>query len=86
MSIVDGLAEEMLETFGGDFKDGTLHVPATQTSDGQGGFIASDPDDYPCKVLVTDPSDYRRLALGIPATDRLVLVLARSLKRRMRPL
>lgn len=84
MSILDGLAEEMLESFKDDFKDGTLHVPGTQTSDGQGGWIPGSPVNHPCKVIVTDPSDYRRLALGIPATDRLILVLAASLSVRPR--
>lgn len=79
MSIVDGLAEEMLDAFGDEFKDGTVHAPGTQTADGQGGWIAGSPVDHPCKALVTDPSDTRRLALGIPATDRLILVLAASL-------
>ncbi|MFN4296797.1 MAG: hypothetical protein ACK4FB_08135 [Brevundimonas sp.] len=79
MSILDGLAEEMLEAFKDDFKDGTLHVPGTQTSDGQGGWIPGSPVNHPCKVIVTDPNDFRRLALGIPATDRLILVLAASL-------
>ena len=80
MSILDGLAEEMLAAFKDDFKDATLHVPGTQTSDGQGGWIPGPPVDHACKAIVTDPSDYRRLALGIPATDRLILVLAASLK------
>lgn len=79
MSILDGLAEEMLEAFQDDFKDGVLHVPGTQTSDGQGGWLPGAPVNHPCKVIVTDVSDYRRVALGIPATDRLILVLAASL-------
>lgn len=79
MSIVDGLAAEMLDAFGDEFKDGTVHAPGTQTTDGQGGWIAGSPVDHACKVLVTEPSDYRRIVLGIPASDRLILVLAASL-------
>lgn len=79
MSILDGVAEDTLAAFGDDFRDGVLLVPAAGTPDGQGGTIPGEPDEYPCKVLVTDPSDYRRIALGIPATDRLVLVLGASL-------
>jgi len=56
-----------------------LSVPGVPTSDGQGGWIPGEPVQHPCKALVTDPSDYRRIALGIPATDRLVLVLGASL-------
>jgi len=61
------------------FADGFLNVPGTQTSDGQGGWIPGTPVSHPCKAIVTDPSDYRRISLGIPATDRLVLVLGASL-------
>lgn len=84
MSILDGLAEETLAAFGDDFNDAVLTVPGAQTPDGQGGFVASAPATHACKALVTDYSDYRRVALGIPATDRLILVLAASLSVRPR--
>ena len=79
MSILDGLAAEALEDFGDDFEDGTLTVPGAKVSNGQGGFTTGSPTDHPCKALVTRYSDYRRQALGIPATDRQVLVLGASL-------
>lgn len=81
MSILDGVAADALADFGDDFGDGVLSVPTTvRQSDGQGGWLpAGSPAQHPCKVLLTDYSDYRRLRLGIPASDRLVLVLGSSL-------
>ena len=79
MSIVTGVAQEAYDDFAEDFEDGTLAAPGGRTPDGQGGWINTDPQTHACKALVTDPSDYRRIALGIPATDRLVLVLGASL-------
>lgn len=79
MSILDGVAQEALEDFGDDFEDGVLTVPGDATSDGQGGWIPGAPVTHDCKALVTDYSDYRRISLGIPATDRQVLVLGGSL-------
>lgn len=79
MSIITGVAAEALEDFGEDFEDGSLSVPGARASDGQGGFTAADPEAHPCKALVTNWRDYRRQTLGIPATDRLVLVLGASL-------
>lgn len=78
MSILTGLAAEALEDFADDFEDGTLIVPGARTSDGQGGFTNGTPTSYPCKALVVDYSDFRRQTLGIPATDRQVLVLGAS--------
>ncbi len=79
MSILTGVAQEAFDDFAEDFEDGSLTVPGERTPDGQGGFITGSTTIYPCKVLLTDPSDYRRVALGIPATDRLALVLGASL-------
>lgn len=80
MSILTGLAAEALEDFGDDFEDGTLTIPGEPDSDGQGGFRRFGlPVVHPCKVLVTDYSDYRRQSLGIPANDRQILVLGASL-------
>lgn len=86
MSILTGLAAEALEDFGDDFEDGTLTVPGQKVSDGQGGFTTSQPATHGCKALVTDYSDYRRQSLGIPATDRQVLVLGASLPAGIIPL
>lgn len=79
MSILTGLADEALADFAEDFEDGTLIVPGARTPDGQGGFFNGPAVSYPCKALVVDYSDYRRQTLGIPATDRQVLVLGASL-------
>lgn len=79
MSILDGVAQEALDDFGDDFEDGVLEIPGGWVGDGQGGQVPKDPDFHPCKGLITDYNDYRRLSLGIPATDRQVLVLGRSL-------
>lgn len=79
MSIISGVAQEAYDDFAEDFEDGTLTVPGGWISDGQGGQIVQAPVSHPCKALVTDPSDFRRVALGIPASDRLVLVLGASL-------
>lgn len=79
MSIITGLQAEAYADFADDFEDGTLIVPGGRVSDGQGGWIDTDPQEHPCKALVTDYSDFRRASLGIPGTDRLVLVLGGSL-------
>lgn len=79
MSIITGVAQEALEDFGEDFEDGALTVPGSRTPDGQGGFTTGPATIYPCKALVGSYKDTRRAALGIPATDRRVLILAASL-------
>lgn len=79
MSIITGVAQEALADFGEDFEGGSLTVPGPAVPDGQGGFTNGPSAIYPCLVLVTDYSDYRRQTLGIPATDRQVLVLGASL-------
>jgi hypothetical protein len=79
MSIITGVAEEALVDFGDDFEDGSLTVPGSRTPDGQGGFTTGPATIYHCKALVGSYKDTRRVALGIPATDRRVLVLAASL-------
>lgn len=79
MSIITGEAEAAYEDFAEDFEDGVLIVPGERTSDGQGGWVPGSPTNHACKALITDYSDYRRISLGIPATDRQVLVLGKSL-------
>lgn len=79
MSILTGLAQEAYEDFAEDFEDGKLSIPGERTSDGQGGWKTGAPTAHDCKALVTNYSDYRRLTLGIPASDRQVLVLGASL-------
>lgn len=61
------------------FKDGTLLIPGAATSDGQGGFTYADPAEKACKAIATEYSTYRRVNEGIPASDKLVLVLAASI-------
>ena len=79
MSIITGVAQEAYDDFNEDFEDGSLTVPGTRVPDGQGGFTTGPATIYPCKALVGSYRDTRRVALGIPATDRRVLVLAVSL-------
>ncbi|WP_313004294.1 hypothetical protein [Brevundimonas sp.] len=79
MSIITGVQTEAFADFAEDFEDGVLIVPGAQVSDGQGGFVTGSPTSHDCKALVTDYDDFRRASLGIPGTDRLVLVLGGSL-------
>jgi hypothetical protein len=79
MSIITGVAAEALADFGDDFEEGILIIRSDRIPDGQGGYTYDSLAEHPCKVLVTNYSDLRRQALGIPATDRLVLVLGASL-------
>lgn len=79
MSMLDGWPAQALADFGGDFRPGILHVTAEGVDDGQGGFTEGATTDHDCLALVTDYSDYRRQTLGIPATDRQILILAASL-------
>lgn len=79
MSIITGVAQEAYDDFNEDFEDGSLTVPGTRAPDGQGGFTTRPATIYPCKALVGSYRDTRRVALGIPATDRCVLVLSASL-------
>lgn len=79
MSIITDVQAETLADFAEDFEDGVLTVPGGRVSDNQGGWTVPDPQEHPCKALVTDYSDFRRASLGIPGTDRLVLVLGGSL-------
>lgn len=78
MSIITGLQAEAYDDFAEDFEDGVLIVPGEQVSDGQGGYVSGQPIPHPCKALVTDYDVYRR-PQGVPASDRLILVLGGSL-------
>lgn len=79
MSILDDLPGVMAEALDDVFRDGILKVPGTRTSDGQGGWINGDPVEYPCKALVDDYSDMRRVSAGIPANDRKIIILSANL-------
>lgn len=79
MSIITGVQAEAFDDFAEDFEDGVLIVPGAQVSDGQGGYVTGPPTSHTCKALVADYDVYRRASLGIPGTDRLVLVLGGSL-------
>ena len=78
MSMLDGAAAEALKNFGADFKDGFLVVPGAETDDGQGGFTTGDPIRHGCKVLVTQYREARR-PIGVPVSDRRILILSASL-------
>lgn len=79
MSILDGLAANISDALSDVFRDGVLKVPGQRISDNQGGWKAGEPTPYPCKALVDDYSDYRKAAIGIPANDRMILILGHGL-------
>ena len=85
MSILDGLPAEIADALGDVFRDGVLKVPGAPTPDGQGGTIPGDSFGFACKALVTEYSAYRRQALGIPASDKLVIILAASVEEDQTP-
>jgi len=53
-------------------------VRQTRVADGRGGWTVTDAEEA-CKALVTDYSAFSRGSLGIPDTDRKVLVLGHGL-------
>jgi len=79
MNVLDRLPGIVAKAMGPIFRDATLHVPSGKTSDDQGGWINTNPVQHPCKALVDDYSDFRRLSTGIPANDRKIIILANSL-------
>lgn len=85
MSVLDDLPSEIAEALGDVFRDATLKVPGTPISDGQGGWIPGGPISYSCMALVDDFSDFRRSALGIPGSDRKIIVLAATLPSEAAP-
>ena len=80
MSILDGLPDLIANALGDVFRDATLKIPGTPTSDGQGGWTPGAPTSKTCKALVEDYSDFRRHSLGIPANDRKIIMLAASIQ------
>lgn len=80
MSILDDLPDEIAEALDDAFRPATLKIPGTKTGDGQGGYTATASASKTCKALVVDANDYRRAALGIPAQDRLIIVLAATIQ------
>lgn len=85
MSILDDLPSEIAEALDDVFRSATLKIPGEGTGDGQGGTITGDPTTYSCRALVDDFSDFRRSALGIPGTDRRIILLAATLPSGVRP-
>ena len=57
----------------------TLYKQAPRTSDGRGGYVIGAQVKTACRALVTEYSDYQRLAGGIPASVRSALILGRSI-------
>lgn len=78
MSIVDDLPDVIAEALDDVFRPAVLLIPGAQVSDGQGGYTSGPPVEHLCKALVEDYSDFRRSALGIPANDRKIIILAAS--------
>lgn len=59
------------------FTPATL-IRKTRTSDGRGGFTEAE-TSVDCQVLVSDYSAFSKSSLGIPDTDRKLLVLGHGL-------
>ncbi len=78
MDLLDGdIAAIANDALGGILLDVTV-APKVVTGIGPGKFVASWPVAHPGKGFVKDYSDFAR-ASGIPATDRKIVVLAKSL-------
>ena len=57
------------------FTSGVLVRRGAVTPDGRGGFTDADPEAYACECLVTDYTDFQRMAYGVPGKDRKILIL-----------
>lgn len=68
----------------GVFRDATLHRATGRTSDGRGGYSAGS-SDHACKALVTEYTAWQRQAMGIPANERKILILAATLDGAPKP-
>lgn len=79
MTFLDRAPDTALARFGKFFRAGKLWQTPESAPDGQGGFTSGEPVSHACLALAVDYSDQRRIALGIPSTDRQVLILAKSL-------
>lgn len=79
MSVLDRAPGIVAKALGPVFRDATLKVSSGRDSNGQGGWIPRAAVSHPCKALVDDFSDFRRLNVGIPASDRKIILLAQSL-------
>lgn len=80
MSFLDDIPDLIADALADDFRPATLKVPGEPTSNGEGGWIPGVTASRTCRALVDDYSDFRRSALGIPAKDRKIIVLAATVQ------
>lgn len=84
MSILDSLPSIISGALSDVFRDATLTRITASTSDGMGGHAQTTTTDA-CKALVTEYTAWQRQALGIPANERKILILAASLNSGLAP-
>lgn len=84
MSILDSLPATIASAMSPLFRDATLHRITGRTTDGRGGFTNTVTDDA-CKALVTEYTAWQRQAMGIPANERKILILAATLDGAPKP-
>jgi len=84
MSILDSLPGIISSALSDMFRDATLTRVGPGASDGRGGYTETTTTDA-CKGLVTEYTAWQRQALGIPASERKILLLAATLTAAPKP-
>lgn len=84
MSILDSLPSIIAGALSDTFRDATLTRVSNSTSDGRGGYVQVTVTDA-CKALVLDYSAFQRGQLGIPTSERKIMILAATLNSGMAP-
>lgn len=82
MTLLDGVPGLIASALGSTLmKPATLKKYGAKTADGRGGFTAGAATDHSCLGLVTDYSDFSRVALAgaIQVRDRKAIVIASGL-------
>lgn len=75
-SPLDSIPASINAAFSSIFRDATLSKPGARTTDGRGGATLGAATTYACKGLVDDYTAFQRQALGIPANERKIIILA----------
>lgn len=84
MSILDSIPGIVSAALSDVFRDATLTRVSVSISDGMGGHAQTTATDT-CKALVTEYTAWQRQALGIPANERKILILAATLTAAPKP-
>lgn len=84
MSILDSLPDIISGALSDVFRDATLTRITPNVSDGRGGYTQTTTTDA-CKALVTEYTAWQKQALGIPANERKILILAATLNSGLAP-